>query len=44
MTVKDIEANWDASVAAVPQHGIVVLEDGWLDGYGWGSNYDYGER
>lgn len=44
MTVRDLELNWAASVAAVPTYSIVTLEDGWLDGSGWGSNYEYGPR
>jgi len=44
MTVEDLLANWTLSVATIRDFGIVVLENGWADGSGWGNNYAYGER
>ena len=44
MTVEDLERNWDMSIATISEHNVQLLENGWVDGWGWGNNYDYGPR
>ena len=44
MTVADVLKNWAMVVATVDPYTIQLLDDGWIDGSGWGSNYAYGPR
>jgi len=44
MTVADVKRNKKMSNDTIRDYNIQLLEDGWVEGYGWGGKTGYGAR